>query len=83
MCIRDRLQAQLAEANRKAEVLRQAFDDDPDAQQMGTMPGSEAAGMQPMTEAAPQGDAAGPEQEADAKMQALAQMLGSMQAGQA
>ncbi|WP_102410373.1 hypothetical protein [Beduinella massiliensis] len=41
------------------------------------------AGMQPMPEAAPQGDAAGPEQEADAKMQALAQMLGSMQAGQA
>ena len=79
----EQLQAQLAEANRKTEVLRQAFDDDLDAQQMGTMPGSEAAGMQPMTEAAPQGDAAGPEQEADAKMQALAQMLGNMQAGQA
>ena len=39
--------------------------------------------MQPTPEAAPQEDMAGPEQEADAKMQALAQMLGNMQAGQA
>ena len=45
------------------------------------MPQEAEAGMQPET--TPQEDMAGPEQEADAKMQALAQMLGDMQAGQA
>ena len=89
----EQLQAQLQKANDTAEALKIAVAaqkpgtsgpgaPEEMAAQAGALP-QEAAGMQPTPEAAPQEDMAGPEQEADAKMQALAQMLGSMQAGQA
>ena len=90
----EQLQAQLQKANDTAEALKIAVAaqkpgtsgpaaPEEMAAQAGEAPQEGAAGMQPTPEAAPQEDMAGPEQEADAKMQALAQMLGNMQAGQA